>query len=490
MSLLVELLSAQQEPTAVDRFAALADEPDDERWYRHLLPAAPPAPGQQYAFEVDLDTCTSCKACVTACHSLNGLDPGESFRSVGLVIGTDVPYQQTVTTGCHHCADPGCMKGCPVNAYEKDVVTGVVRHLDDQCIGCRYCTLMCPYEVPQYNDRLGIVRKCDLCTDRLAEGEAPACVQGCPTESIRITLVDTGAPAEWPIPDVPAKELTRPTTVFRTAKEVPAGARAVDATRVVPAHAHPPLAVMLVLTQLSVGAFAVGADAVVALLAGILALGASVLHLGRPLQAWRALLGLRTSWISREIAAFSLFAGLAAVDAGWSVVGDGPPAALRAGVVATGAAGIVCSVAVYAATGRRWWSFGSLLARFGLTAVVGGLGVLVLTEPGAGGFLAAAIALKVVVEASVLRHRREGAATELGRTAALLTGDLAPLVRRRAALAASAAAGAVLLLAPLATVPAVLVAAVVLALAMAGELAERHLLFRASAPARMPGRLG
>jgi formate dehydrogenase iron-sulfur subunit len=488
VSLLLDLLAAQQEPTAVDRFAALVDEPTDEHWYRHLLPAAPPGPGQQYAFEVDLDTCTSCKACVTACHSLNGLDPGESFRSVGLVVGTDAAYQQTVTTGCHHCADPACMKGCPVKAYEKDRATGIVRHLDDQCIGCRYCTLMCPYEVPQYNDRLGIVRKCDLCADRLAEGEAPACVQGCPTESIRITLVDTGATVDWPLPDVPAKELTRPSTVFRTARAVPAGARAVDAGWFVPAHAHAPLAVMLVLTQLAVAAFAVGADPLVALLAGVVALGASVLHLGRPLQAWRALLGVRTSWISREIAAFSLFAGLAALEASWSFTGD-PPAALRPAVVAAGVVGILCSVAVYAATGRRWWGFGTLLVRFTLTAAVGGLCVLLLTEPGAAGATAAAVAVKLVVDAAVLRHHRDGTATELGRTAGLLIGELRGRARQRAALAASAIALSLLLLAPMPAPLAVAVAAAVLVTAMTGELLERWLLFTASAPARMPGGL-
>ncbi|MBW3547816.1 MAG: hypothetical protein KY452_06750, partial [Actinobacteria bacterium] len=82
------------------------------------------------------------------------------------------------------CAEPGCLDGCPVDAYEKDPVTGVVRHLDDQCIGCSYCTLTCPYEVPQYDAGRGIVRKCDMCHDRLAEGEAPPCVRACPTEAI------------------------------------------------------------------------------------------------------------------------------------------------------------------------------------------------------------------------------------------------------------------------------------------------------------------
>ena len=106
------------------------------------------------------------------------------------------------------------MKGCPVNAYEKDPVTGIVRHLDDQCIGCQYCTLTCPYEVPQFSKRRGIVRKCDMCSDRLAEGEAPACVQACPNEAISITIVETQqlleqAQTEGLLPGTPSSGITR-----------------------------------------------------------------------------------------------------------------------------------------------------------------------------------------------------------------------------------------------------------------------------------------
>ncbi len=123
---------------------------------------------------------------------MNGLDAGESWRSVGVVVGVGPAgcTQQTVTTACHHCVEPACLVGCPVDAYEKDPVTGIVRHLDDQCIGCSYCTWTCPYEVPRFNERLGIVRKCDLCSDRLGAGEAPACVQACPTGAIAVGVVD------------------------------------------------------------------------------------------------------------------------------------------------------------------------------------------------------------------------------------------------------------------------------------------------------------
>ena len=140
LSALEWVLADQQTLTAVDRFSKKhAELPSSTRLYRELIPAASPGPGQQYAFDVDLDLCTGCKACVTGCHNLNGLDDGEVWRTVGLLHGgtSEAPVQQTVTTSCHHCVDPGCMSGCPVQAYEKDPVTGIVRHLDDQCIGCQ-----------------------------------------------------------------------------------------------------------------------------------------------------------------------------------------------------------------------------------------------------------------------------------------------------------------------------------------------------------------
>jgi NAD-dependent dihydropyrimidine dehydrogenase PreA subunit len=151
LPLVERYLREQQSLTAVERFAQRhtdAERPLREPYYRDLLPASPPAEGQQYAFSVDLDACTGCKACVTACHNLNGLDDSEAWRSVGLLHGgtAAAPVQQTVTTACHHCLDPACMTGCPVGAYEKDALTGIVKNLDDQCIGCQYCTFTCPYD--------------------------------------------------------------------------------------------------------------------------------------------------------------------------------------------------------------------------------------------------------------------------------------------------------------------------------------------------------
>ncbi len=143
-TLVDELLAEQRTLTAVEIFSRAHDTHTLRgRSYQNLLPATSPKPGQQYAFAVNLDQCSGCKACVTACHSLNGLDEAETWRSVGLLVSqtsthNPQPVHQHVTTACHHCADPGCANGCPVLAYDKDPVTGIVRHLDDQCMGCSY----------------------------------------------------------------------------------------------------------------------------------------------------------------------------------------------------------------------------------------------------------------------------------------------------------------------------------------------------------------
>src|SRR3954468_23301279 len=92
--------------TAVEEFARHHDDGTaGEERYRALIPLEAPAPGQQYAFEVDLDACTGCKACVTGCHNMNGLDDGEVWRSVGVLRGgtASLPVLKTVTAACHHC---------------------------------------------------------------------------------------------------------------------------------------------------------------------------------------------------------------------------------------------------------------------------------------------------------------------------------------------------------------------------------------------------
>lgn len=559
-------LNRQQDLTAVERFSRHHDElslqgdsrPSLEIHYRDLIPLGMPRPGQQFAFEVDLDRCTGCKACVTACHSLNGLDEGETWRSVGLIHSVrGKPLQQTVTTACQHCLEPGCSHGCPVKAYEKDPVTGVVKHLDDQCIGCEYCILKCPYDVPQYHHGKGIVRKCDMCIGRLEAGEAPACVQACPTKAIRITLVEVAEVRAHPedfaaLAGTPDQSFTLPTTRYRTARKLPADMEAADAHKVRREKAHLPLVFMLAISQLAAGFyfFLEGASAFApwaahagfqaaghALALGItlLAMAISVSHLGRPLYAFRAFLGWRRSWLSREILAFGVFAPLGTLAAAATTLAASPsglPApvasmvpharalldggsgtALRILVVLAALAVVHCSAMVYRDTPRVYWATRATSARFLLSAGASGLAaVLALTTLFAAlvpGFAAAApgslsawitgmvaalpllLIAKLGLEAQVLRHEDDQDPTQLKKTALLLKGELSRIhtLRLNAGMLGGILLPVLWLFRAPGSNPALDLGLALVAVAMvaAGEILERYLFFTACVPPRMPG---
>ena len=552
-SLVDAYIARQRDLTAVERFAsyhaaaeadALAT-PAQTKYYRDLIPLTAPGPGQQYAFQVDLDACSGCKACVVACHSLNGLDDDETWRGVGLLVGgtPQGPVLQHVTSACHHCLEPACMDGCPVLAYEKDPVTGIVRHLDDQCIGCQYCILKCPYDVPKYNKKKGIVRKCDLCSGRLAAGEAPACVQSCPNQAIRVRLVDTTRVAEDGkangfLPGAANPDYTLPTTQYKHAKPLPQNTLPADHYQVAPEHAHLPLVAMLVLTQLSTGGFAVGQvlscvvapdvmlalrplNALLALAIGLLALGASTLHLGRPLYAFRAVLGLRRSWLSREIVAFGLFSMLATAYAAcsWLPAHVAPARvtnALGTAVALVGLVGVFCSVMIYHDTRRVFWAFRYTATKFLLSTLLLGVATVLLSAVASAAWsgrldfhgmlrgwgrpacllMAGVSAVKLAFGLITFRHLRDRDHTPMRRTARLLIG---PLLRPVLARIALALVGGTLLplLACLASsgprsTPAEFAILTVASFAMtlAAEFLERYLFFTAVIAPRMPGGVG
>jgi formate dehydrogenase iron-sulfur subunit len=479
-TLVDELIAEQRDLSAVEEFARAHDRGEiSTTRYSRLMPMAAPMPGQQLAFEVDLDRCSGCKACVTACHALNGLDDDEAWRHVGTLVSEDWrrPFRQAIPTTCHHCADPACLTGCPVLAYEKDSVTGIVRHLDDQCIGCQYCVMMCPYEVPQYSAARGIVRKCDMCSQRLSAGEAPACVQACPNEAIRIKIVGQSdldvyrskSSINLFLPTAPDPALTLPTTRFVSKRPLAADLIAADAAERRLQPAHTPLVWMLVLTQLGVGATLFAATLPttaqpkllwLALLATVTGSAASIAHLGRPAKAWRSFLGWRTSWLSREIVAFGLFTGLlgvAAVSGGSALI-----------AMAVGLAGVLSSAFVYHATGRVFWTgLGSFGKFFGTTLVLGGAAAwLVAGLP----WLALVVAVAVFVKLAIERQA--------------VCDGFGVIVRTRMLCAGGVVIAS--LCSFLLPEEQLLLAGATFVLALTGELIERRLFFSAVVPPRMP----
>lgn len=498
---------------AVEKFTRLHEshtlDPSQKR-YRELIPGKIPVPGQQYAFEVDLDKCTGCKACVTACHNENGLDEDETWRSVGLIQGgtSENPVMQHVTAACHHCAEPACMTGCPTKAYVKDSATGVVKHLEDQCFGCQYCILKCPYDVPKYNKKRGIVHKCDMCISRLRVGQPPACVRACPNGAIRITLIDTREVKRKPeefvnVPDAPRSDYTYPTTRYKSKRQWPENMTSLDYVQLNPGHSHWPLVLMLVLTQLSVGTIL--AELVlkefvpfqtdtllfslhrwVALAMGVLALGVSVLHLGRPLYAFRAVLGFKTSWLSREILAFGLFAFLAVIYA-WKANDTMDYVVFLSGLI-----GILCSVMVYRDTKRPFWDNNMTTAKFLMTMCLLGLATgLLLSSRSMGrafcGWITFLSLAKMLLESTVFFSLRAADDNFFKKTAILMTRPLKKITVWRFVLGA---AGGVML--PLLMVfnnfyvfPAAFLS---LAFLVGAELLERYLFFRAVVSLPLLGR--
>lgn len=357
-------------------------------------------PGEQYRFHFDMTKCIGCKCCVVACNEQNGNPADINWRRVGEIEGGWYPNTQRLhlSMGCNHCIEPTCLTGCPVDAYSKDSLTGVVLHSADACIGCQYCTWNCSYGVPQYNPERGVVGKCDMCHNRLEEGREPACVDACPENAIQIEIVNI---AEWKknyavaanAPGLPSADDSISSTRITLPETLPPNMQKADLNRVRPEDPHFPLVVMTVLTQLSVGTFTaiwllelfgraanLSVAAMISLLVGGLALAASTMHLGRPAFAYRALKMWKRSWLSREVLMFSCFSGVAAVYAAllWFKL----PGNIVPGVLTSllGLAGVTASACIYLVRARPAWNTKHTVADFYLTGVL--LGPLLVASLG------------------------------------------------------------------------------------------------------------
>jgi formate dehydrogenase iron-sulfur subunit len=478
--------------------------------------------GEQYRFTFDMNACVGCHSCEVACAEQNDLPVDIAWRRVGELEGGAFPDVRrfNLSMGCNHCLEPTCLSGCPTNAYTK-LDNGIVHHDAAECIGCQYCIWNCPYEVPVFDKARRIVSKCDLCLPRLEAGQAPACVQACPTKAIGVEKVDVAA---WradhtaaDAPGLPPAGITLSTTRVMVPVHVPAGTRAVTDPRVRPEDPHWPLVALTMLTQLSLGVVAatvstqlatsagrdaLGRGAVAALVAGAVALAASLLHLGRPTRALKALRNLRGSWLSREVALFPLFSALSFTYAALWLDRSDPTAVAAAAVVglaaaAVGAAGVYASGRIYLVPARPVWNSRRTLVSFFGTALVIGPPVALL----AMGLdrlgrrwvvvLVAAAAVGVVVQLAVAHHLVH---TVRGRddrqhrgTAQLLSGRFQSLFWFR--LAAAAMGLALLAWVPwgLDTPAAAGRLVVALALVAAGELAGRYLFYVTVVPFDMAG---
>jgi formate dehydrogenase iron-sulfur subunit len=157
------------------------------------------------AMLIDTTRCVGCRGCQVACKSWNELEAGQSSfsesgsnpRHLDANNFTRVLFQEVSTPEgglrwnfvkrqCMHCLEPACASACPVGALKR-TASGAVDYQDEKCIGCRYCMVACPFQVPKYewSSLAPYVRKCTFCADRQGIGKKPACVSTCPTGALR-----------------------------------------------------------------------------------------------------------------------------------------------------------------------------------------------------------------------------------------------------------------------------------------------------------------
>jgi Fe-S-cluster-containing dehydrogenase component len=154
----------------------------------------------------DSTLCIGCNACMPACKKANNMQPefsGEQAlwdnpqdlsadtlniikkvsHGTGETKDSETDGYAFIKRQCLHCVDPSCVTACPVSALTKDEQTGIVTYNKDACIGCRYCQVACPYNIPKFewDDPYPEIVKCQLCSHLIAEGGISACCAACPT---------------------------------------------------------------------------------------------------------------------------------------------------------------------------------------------------------------------------------------------------------------------------------------------------------------------
>ncbi|UCC74556.1 MAG: 4Fe-4S dicluster domain-containing protein [Gemmatimonadota bacterium] len=347
------------------------------------------------SFLFDPNRCTGCGACRLACSIENQLEPEYSWRRIDTFNRTrhpGVPLYH-LSLACNHCAEPECMYACPALAYTRDEASGAVLLNEDECIGCRYCAWACPYDAPVFVPRRGLMGKCTFCHHRLQEGLEPACAALCPTGALGfgdVTEAELGSGiAGFPATELgprikiePLQESRRLPVMTAPEVEYPYVAPAEPPTTGVSLRSEWSLMLFTTLMATLVAAVATtltsafSLNPVLFLDAAAVTMALGALHLGKVSRAYRAVLNVRRSWLSREIVAVSGFLALAA-----TYLSLAPEAGVLGGAATlVGFAGLLCADQVYsvlkASRPAHRHSASVLWTGFFLTGVFAGRGWL------------------------------------------------------------------------------------------------------------------
>lgn len=153
----------------------------------------------QNVIVTDLNRCVGCLTCSVACKSANGVPVGSFWNKVLRIgphpksPGAQCPDVEMyfLPIGCQHCIDPECVKVCPTEASQK-MDDGTVQIDKSKCIGCQFCVMACPYNVRYLNKDVGVIEKCTLCEQKIAQGELPQCVAECAARARYFGDLDNG----------------------------------------------------------------------------------------------------------------------------------------------------------------------------------------------------------------------------------------------------------------------------------------------------------
>jgi DMSO reductase iron-sulfur subunit len=290
----------------------------------------------QNRFLFDLNKCTGCGACQIACSIENELELNSDWRQIYTFNENrhpDLPVFH-LSLACNHCAEAPCMKYCPALAYCRDKATGAVLIDPGECIGCKYCSWVCPYDAPKFNKTSRVMEKCTFCNHRLDKGMEPACVALCPTKALK--LGDTKSEYE-PIhipgfpetgiqpsiefislrsahrrPEICTQSLTRDvTTIFQQNRSNSQSKTSLKSEWTLLAFSlHATILTAFLAASLM---NSVTINAAIFLMSGIAGMGISALHLSREFQAYKALRNWRRSWLSREIIFYTTFLIVSAI---------------------------------------------------------------------------------------------------------------------------------------------------------------------------------
>jgi molybdopterin-containing oxidoreductase family iron-sulfur binding subunit len=207
-----------------------------QRGTRVTIQSTGPQPGVMFGYAFNISKCKGFRSCVEACINENNLNRETNTQYIRIfemengvvdLDEADATFQHEVPaeghfymgTQCFQCADPPCVKVCPVGAtwQEPDGIT-VIDY--DWCIGCRYCMAACPYWARRFNwkapevpasevnpsqhylgnraRKMGVVEKCTFCIHRTRQGRLPACAEACPTGArVFGNLLDPDSEIRW-----------------------------------------------------------------------------------------------------------------------------------------------------------------------------------------------------------------------------------------------------------------------------------------------------